>query len=94
MNPAHNLNPGARHPGACFQEKFTTEYVFPDEYLGKLMLEILCFHERMTMECVVPNRVDSQGMGLVTYTCILGVLLARLLLRFVGLCVAHRVIIG
>eukprot|EP00041_Stephanoeca_diplocostata_P008138 m.117691 g.117691 ORF g.117691 m.117691 type:complete len:917 (+) comp17191_c0_seq1:436-3186(+) len=33
MDPAHNLNPGARRPGACFQEKMTTGYVFPDEYL-------------------------------------------------------------
>eukprot|EP00038_Savillea_parva_P000253 m.95117 g.95117 ORF g.95117 m.95117 type:complete len:954 (-) comp10088_c0_seq1:7-2868(-) len=31
MNPAHNLNP--QRPGRCFQEKPTTEYVFPDPYL-------------------------------------------------------------
>ncbi len=33
LNPKHNLNPGARSPGRCFQEKPTTDYVFPDQYL-------------------------------------------------------------
>jgi beta-glucosidase-like glycosyl hydrolase len=31
MNPAHNVNP--LRPGRCFQEQFTTKYVFPDQYL-------------------------------------------------------------
>lgn len=30
MNPAHNVNP--LRPGRCFQEKLTTDYVFPDQY--------------------------------------------------------------
>jgi len=33
MNPAHNLNPASSRPGKCYQEKPTTGYVFPDQYL-------------------------------------------------------------
>merc|ERR1719253_836024 len=33
MDPKHNLNPGARSKGRCYQEKHTDGYVFPDEYL-------------------------------------------------------------
>eukprot|EP00937_MAST-01D_sp_MAST-1D-sp2_P002954 g2954.t1 len=32
MDPAHNVNPGASHPGGCYQEKMTSGYVFPDAY--------------------------------------------------------------
>jgi len=33
FNSSHNLNPQASHKGGCYQEKSTSGYVFPDQYL-------------------------------------------------------------
>ena len=42
MNPEHNVNP--QRPGQCYQEKPTTGYVFPDQYLE------LEAHDRTTID--------------------------------------------
>jgi hypothetical protein len=42
MNPAHNVNPAK--PGGCYQEKLTSGYVFPDQYLE------LEAHDRTTID--------------------------------------------
>lgn len=42
MTPAHNVNPAK--PGSCYQEKPTTGYVFPDQYLE------LEAHDRTTID--------------------------------------------
>eukprot|EP00040_Diaphanoeca_grandis_P022561 m.121584 g.121584 ORF g.121584 m.121584 type:complete len:950 (-) comp28865_c0_seq1:374-3223(-) len=43
MTPSHNVNP-AEPPGRCYQEKLTTGYVFPDQYLE------LEAHDRTTID--------------------------------------------
>jgi beta-D-xylosidase 4 len=59
MTPAHNVNPA--RPGRCFQEKLTTDYVFPDQYLeleahDRTIIDLPEIQHRLAAEILALNK--------------------------------------